>query len=103
MPETPIANGSNGDRDSQGRFLPGNRGGPGNPLAARVYALRSALIEAVSAEDVREIAETLIRLAKSGDTIAARILFDRVLGKPLEADILARVEELEDVLAKGET
>ncbi len=94
-------NGANGERDAQGRFLPGCKGGPGNPLGKRIAQLRAALVEAVSEADMREIAETLARLAKGGDTIAARILFDRVLGRPLEGDILARIEELEDALAKG--
>lgn len=95
MIETPIANGPDGDRDAQGRFLPGNRGGPGNPLAARVAKLRSALIEAVSAEDVREIVETLVRLAKGGDLGAARLILDRTLGQPLPADLIERIEALE--------
>jgi len=31
--------GGSGDRDSGGRFLPGNRGGPGNPHARKVAAV----------------------------------------------------------------
>jgi hypothetical protein len=93
----PTAKGNNG-RDDRGRFLPGNPGGPGNPLAARVSKLRSALLNAVTEDDVKEIVRKLVSLAKSGDTVAARILFDRVLGRPIESDLIARIEELEMAL-----
>lgn len=45
----PIPNGSNG-RDSQGRFATGNSGGPGNPYARQVAALRCTLPEAGGAK-----------------------------------------------------
>ena len=35
-------------RDVQGRFRPGNPGGPGNPFARKVAALRKALLDSVS-------------------------------------------------------
>jgi hypothetical protein len=95
--KTPTANGGNG-RDDRGRFLPGNPGGPGNPLAVRVSRLRSALLNAVTEDDVKEIVRKLVSLAKDGDTVAARILFDRVLGRPVESDLIARIEELEEQL-----
>jgi len=96
----PTANGNNGtkQRDERGRFLPGNPGGPGNPLAARVSKLRGVLLDAVKPEDMRAIVLKLVFLAKDGDTVAARILFDRVLGRPIESDLLARIEELEMAL-----
>lgn len=97
----PTPNGVNGGRDAQGRFAKGNKGGPGNPLSKRISKLRTALIEAVSPADMRAIVAALIEKAKTGDVIAARVLFDRVLGKPLEHDILERVERLEEALAKG--
>jgi len=98
----PSTNGANGDdRDERGRFVVGNSGGPGNPLGARISKLRTALVEAVSEDDMRAIVGALVAKAKKGDTIAARVLFDRVLGKPLESDILARVEALEEASEKG--
>ncbi len=45
--------------------------------------------------EVREIVERLVRLAKEGDTVAIRELFLRTLGRPLEPDILERLESLE--------
>jgi ribosomal protein L17 len=76
--------------------MAGNRSGKGNPLAARVGKLRSALVAAVSEQDVREIIEKMVEQAKSGDTLAARIVLDRVLGKPEPLDIIARLEALEE-------
>ena len=93
--DTPIADG----RDSQGRFAPGNPGGPGNPHAAQVSRLRSALLAAVSEEDIRAVTEKLIELAKAGDVRAIKEVFDRTLGKPQEADFIERIEQLEELLA----
>ncbi len=72
------------DRDRRGRFLPGNAGGPGNPFARRVAALRSALIQSVQAEDLIAIAKTLIEKARQGDTAAAKLVYQYILGKPAE-------------------
>jgi hypothetical protein len=85
-------------RDEHGRFTPGNSLAKGNPHAVRVAKLRSALLNTVTEDDMREIVRKLVSLAKDGDTIAARILFDRVLGRPIESDLLARIEELEEQL-----
>ncbi len=67
-----------------GRFAKGNPGGPGNPFARRVAALRSALIQSVQAEDLIAIAKTLIEKARQGDTAAAKLVYQYVLGKPAE-------------------
>lgn len=86
------------ERDERGRFLPGNPGGPGNPHARQVAQLRAALLEAVTPEDVREIIGVVVEAARGGDLAAAKLLFDRLLGPPVEADLIARIEELEDLL-----
>lgn len=91
---TPTPNGDNG-RDEQGRFTVGNGGGPGNPHATQVGRLRSALLSAVTEEDMRDVVRALAKKAKGGDVAAARVLFDRVLGRPIEADLLARIDALE--------
>ncbi len=82
--ETPSTNGDNGlaeARDSKGRFLPGNPGGPGNPQARNVATWRKALAEAVSADDVTQVAQRLVEAAKAGEPWAVRELLDRLLGK----------------------
>ena len=79
-----MANGGNGERDERGRFGVGNRVAVGHaaPHARRVACLRAALLDAVTPEDIREIAKALIERAKTGDRHAIRELFDRVLGAP---------------------
>jgi len=93
----PSPNGDNG-RDEGGRFAVGNPGGPGNPHAVQVGRLRSALLDAVTPEDMRAVALALVEKAKGGDIAAARVLFDRVLGKPVEADLIARLEAIEEAV-----
>ena len=68
-------------RTARGQFAKGNPGGPGNPHAKRVAWLREALLEAVSEDDLRAIARTLVKKAKGGDLPAIRELLNRVIGK----------------------
>ena len=70
-------------RDTRGRFAPGNGGGPGNPHARSVARFKAALVEAVSEEDIREVAAVLITNAKAGERWAVRELLDRLIGRPL--------------------
>jgi hypothetical protein len=81
---TPANHDTDGDgRDACGRFGPGNKfGSGGNPYAAKVAALRMALLAAVTEDDVREIAEVLVAKAKDGDHAATKLLFQYTLGKP---------------------
>lgn len=72
-------------RDSNGRFAPGNAGGPGNPFGRLAAALRRALIETTSADDIREIAKRLLEMAKAGNVPAAKLLFAYTIGKPAAA------------------
>jgi hypothetical protein len=72
-------------RDAQGRFAKGNPGGPGNPFARKSAALRQALVDAVSEDDIRDIAIVLLLLARRGDLAAAKLLFSYVIGKPQPA------------------
>lgn len=90
----PSRNGHNG-RGPDGRFVAGNPGGPGNPLGRKVGQLRAALIDAVDVADIRDIADTLIQQARGGDIDAMKLLFDRTLGRVVEADLLQRLENLE--------
>lgn len=82
-------------RDQHGRFTRGNPGGPGNPLAAHVARLRSALLKSVTEDDMRAVVQSLLEAAKAGDVAAAKELLLRCLGKPLESDLLERLERLE--------
>lgn len=77
---------STNGRTAKGHFAKGNPGGPGNPHAKRVAGLRQALLEAVSEDDLRAIAKTLVKKAKGGDLPAIRELLNRVIGKATDDD-----------------
>lgn len=77
--DRPSPNGYN--RDNRGRFAEGNPGGPGNPLAKRTAEVKQAFLNAVTPDDVGDIARKLVEQAKAGDTVAARIVLDRILGR----------------------
>ena len=66
--------------DEKGRFTSGNTEGRGR----QVTALKRALLEAVTPEDMAEIAKAIAEKAKQGDTKAAELLFNRLLGKPAQ-------------------
>lgn len=102
MTRQPSPNGPVGRRDASGRFAPGNAGGPGNPYAKQVGALRSAMIGAVRPEDLAAVTAKLVTLAKAGNIPAIREVLDRTLGKPVQADLIERIEELERVVADKE-
>ncbi len=89
-------------RDRRGHFASGNPGGPGNPHAAQVARLRSAMLEAVSEADIKAVARRLVKLALEGDVPAIRELLLRTIGKPLEADLIGRIEAIERVLCGTE-
>lgn len=96
--EPPSENGLEaGERDPvTGRFLPGNKGGPGAPFLDRVARFRRVLVEAVTDEDVEEIARTLVKLSKGGDLAAIKVLLPYLIGKVPEI-----VNEPEDGGTKG--
>lgn len=81
-PASAQGNPSPDTRDAQGRFARGNPGGTGNPFARQVAALRSALVQAVTPDDIREIAEKLLLQAKAGNLAAIKLLLSYTLGKP---------------------
>ena len=93
----PSRNGSDG-RDERGRFAPGNVGGPGNPHAKQTGKLRSAMLKAVTEKDMRAVVMKLVELAKSGNVPAAKEVLDRCLGRPVEADLSERLEQVEELL-----
>ena len=72
-------------RDEKGQFTPGNPGGPGNPFARQVAALRKALVDAVTPQDIQEVAAALIARAKEGNVQAAKLLLSYAIGKPEQA------------------
>ena len=79
-PTTPNSAGSDG-RDRTGRFGPGNRSGRGNPFARRTAELHRALMDAVEPRMIAAIAKRLTKAALEGDVAAAKVVFDRALGR----------------------
>ena len=73
---------STNKREANGRFAKGNKGGPGNPFARQVAALRQTLLNRATQKDFEEIADELIKKAKTGDVAAIKLLFQYTLGKP---------------------
>jgi hypothetical protein len=69
-------------RGKHGYFTAGNPGGPGNPFAGKIAVFRAALLQTITAEDIKALVVTLIESGKNGDTAAARLVLAYALGKP---------------------
>lgn len=91
---------SNG-RNAQGRFTKGNPGGPGNPHSQRVGQLRSALLAAMTDTQWKRIIKSLLARAEAGEPWAVKEVLDRIIGKPIEADVFERLEAMEKRLAQA--
>ncbi len=74
------------DRDTQGRFLPGN---PGRPRGSRHEALKA--LDAIGAENAADVMKAVVAAAKGGDMRAAEILLKRLWperkGRPVLVDL----------------
>ncbi len=77
---TPPSAGSAG-RVRSGRFSHGNRSGTGNPFAKRTADLHRALLDAVEPRMIEGMVKRMVRAALEGDVAAAKVIFDRVLGR----------------------
>ena len=91
-PSKPVSDGAenakaipNSGRMPDGRFAGGNKLGRGNPFARRLGAMRTAFLDAVSADDVAAVARKLAALAAAGDIAAAALYLSYALGKPVPA------------------
>lgn len=95
----PSTTGNNG-RDGQGRFKHGNKAAKGNPHASKVAKLRSALLDAVTEDDIKRCVSALLAQAEKGNVQAIRELLDRCLGKAEALDLIERLERMEEVAAQ---
>jgi hypothetical protein len=82
---TETAANQNPQRDASGRFKAGNRGGPGNPFARQVAALRQAMLQRVTGEDLQRIMGKLLELAEAGNIQAIKLVLAYTIGKPQPA------------------
>jgi hypothetical protein len=80
-------------RGPNGRFTKGNAGGPGNPFARQVAAMRLEFLKAVTSEDIAEIARAMVAKAKEGDVAAAKVVLQYTLGRPAGAVDPDRLDE----------
>ncbi|GAB6186678.1 hypothetical protein [Thermopirellula anaerolimosa] len=86
-------------RDNRGRFVQGGPGGPGRPKKRYgAVELRKAVLQAVTPEELASIVRVLFSRAMEGDVAAAREVLNRVLGPPVEVDLVERLEELENAI-----
>jgi hypothetical protein len=69
-------------RDEKGRYLPGNPGGPGNPMAREMARLRLRLCQTVSDEAFDLVVEKLLLLAIKGHFGAIKLLLEYRAGRP---------------------
>jgi len=96
--QTDLTGAAHENRDTRGRFKRGNRLGRGNPFAHKVNKLRAALLQEVSEKNIRAILKNVVKQAEQGDLAAVKILLDRIFGPPIPADLIQRLEELEQTI-----
>src|SRR5438132_4508026 len=84
-PTDPAAQVPTTGHEANGRFARGNPGGPGNPYARRVAALRKVLLDRLTEQDLLAITEALLAKAKEGSVGAAKLLSAYGIGKPASA------------------
>src|SRR5690606_4735037 len=89
-------------RDAQGRFARGCPGGPGNPRVRRLAEAQAAIADAIEPRVIGAVMKRLAKSALEGDITAAKVLLDRVLGRPgtefVASDFeLPAVESADDV------
>lgn len=98
QPLTPVADGTG--RAANGTFAPGNKAAKGNPYAKRVAELRAALFDAVTPADLKDVVTKLAEQAKAGDVASIKELLQRLLGPPESADLMERLDALEEKLTQ---
>jgi hypothetical protein len=77
-------NGIASGRGTNGWFAKGNKLGTGNGMHMRMRRMRTALLDASSEDDIREIYRSLMDSARAGDTAAAKVLLEYLCGKPTQ-------------------
>lgn len=90
-------------RQASGKFGPGNTFSAGR--TSRAAELRRRFVDAVSLEDITEIAAALVAAAKGGDVACAKLVLERI-GKPTDdngeqADIEESRNRILEMLQSG--
>jgi hypothetical protein len=82
----PTANADKPQRDSRGQFAKGNKGGPGNPFAARINQLRSLIYKCLDDKAFVALVHAMQKAADKGDVAAVKLLFEYSIGRPKDVD-----------------
>jgi hypothetical protein len=72
-------------RDSQGRYLKNNAGGPGNPHARHCARMLEMFRNSITDEEMYGLCRVLFERAITGDMAALKMIWQYKLGKPLPA------------------
>lgn len=93
------------DRNASGRFAKGNPGGPGNPSLAELNkqsaTLRARWERVITERDVDLAIKTLRQVMRKGkrdsDRVRAAVaMLDRLVGRPADSIVEARLAALEE-------
>jgi hypothetical protein len=85
----------NSGRDERGLFKAGNtisKGVGGNPSVKRMAELKRALVDCGTVEDVQKLYAALLTAALGGDTSAAKLLLDHLVGRPTQSVEVSGIE-----------
>ena len=82
--DPPNKNGGNG-RTIDGKFAPGNAGGPGRPKSARSAVMEHAWNENLTPKRAHRIVRAILLAAIKGEPWACKEVSDRSMGKPKES------------------
>ena len=74
---------------TSGRFQPGNTAACGH--SSRSQKLRGAILAAITENDVSQITAALIRQAKDGDQVAAKLLLSYIGRAPEQPSVAVQV------------
>lgn len=74
------------DRDTKGRFVRGNKGGPGNPHNKRTALFRKMFLDSVTDAKLAAIESIVYGAAMTGDLEACKFYMAMACGKPAEAE-----------------
>ncbi len=70
------------------------------PLAKRTAELRKAMLHSISPVELAVLFRMVLHQAtEEGDLAAAKLIIEYLVGKPVESDLLERLEELEQMIA----
>jgi hypothetical protein len=87
------------ERDDNGKFAPGNKGGPGRPPKPKEEKFYRTTLSAVTLSDWREIVKKAVEQAKRGNPSARKWLSDYLIGPPQQkVDVTSAGEALKIVV-----